>query len=165
MSTTRRCVGCGEEFPATEKHFYYVRKEQGHFHSRCKECHKKKGDAWRAANSERSRKISRESGRRERLRNPDGVRQRELKNDLKKNYGISLEQYQTMLDAQGGVCGICGQPRGKRRRLSVDHNHKTGEVRGLLCDRCNPALERLETVLNWATRAEEYLRRFGGEQE
>jgi hypothetical protein len=50
-------------------------------------------------------------------------------------YGITQEQYDTMFEAQGGVCAICG---GKRRYLlAVDHCHKTGRVRGLLCKLCN----------------------------
>lgn len=58
---------------------------------------------------------------------------------LKKKYGISLEQYDAMLAKQGGVCAICGRPPG-RRRLAVDHCHKTKRVRGLLCYKCNYGL-------------------------
>ena len=65
---------------------------------------------------------------------------------LKCKYGITLEQYQEMHDEQGGVCAICKKPEtatttaGGVRMLAVDHNHTTGEVRGLLCNRCNRAL-------------------------
>lgn len=63
-------------------------------------------------------------------------------------YGISQQDYSDMLAAQGGVCAICHQPpmqKGGRHgttllRLAVDHDHKTGEVRGLLCGRCNTGL-------------------------
>lgn len=55
---------------------------------------------------------------------------------LKKTYGITLEQYEALLAHQDGRCAVCyGKPR--KRRLAVDHNHKTGEIRGLLCTRCN----------------------------
>lgn len=50
-------------------------------------------------------------------------------------YGLKRGEYDQLLRAQGGVCAICGQPR--RQRLSVDHCHKTGVVRGLLCRMCN----------------------------
>jgi Recombination endonuclease VII len=57
---------------------------------------------------------------------------------LKENYGISLEQYQLMLKWQGGRCAICRKkPKGV---LCVDHCHKTGRIRGLLCRQCNSAL-------------------------
>lgn len=55
---------------------------------------------------------------------------------LRSAFGITPEQYEDMMEFQNGVCAIClKKPRA--RRLAVDHNHKTGEVRGLLCTRCN----------------------------
>lgn len=62
---------------------------------------------------------------------------------LKAKYGITVADYDAMLAKQNGVCAICKFPP-KRRRLAVDHNHKTGKVRGLLCWRCNYALGVLE---------------------
>ncbi len=64
---------------------------------------------------------------------------------LKKTYGITLEQYNETHQAQGGVCAICGKRETAKnqygiKQLSVDHNHKTGEVRGLLCLKCNFAI-------------------------
>jgi hypothetical protein len=66
---------------------------------------------------------------------------------LKQCYGLSLEEYDEMVERQGGVCAICGKPEtaqdvnsGTNRRLSVDHCHKTNEVRGLLCSKCNTGL-------------------------
>ncbi len=64
---------------------------------------------------------------------------------LKRQYKITLEQYNNMFIFQGGVCAICGRPETVKlknivKRLSVDHNHITGKVRGLLCRNCNQAL-------------------------
>lgn len=56
-----------------------------------------------------------------------------------KVYGLSPEQYAALLALQGGRCAICRQ-RPKSKRLAVDHDHKTGAVRGLLCGRCNHEL-------------------------
>lgn len=53
-----------------------------------------------------------------------------------KTYGITSDDYDTLLDRQGGKCAIC-RARPKSKRLAVDHDHKTGAVRGLLCGRCN----------------------------
>lgn len=53
-----------------------------------------------------------------------------------KTYGLSADEYDAMLAAQGGRCAIC-RARPKSKRLAVDHDHRTGEVRGLLCSRCN----------------------------
>lgn len=55
-------------------------------------------------------------------------------------YGISLERYNEILAQQGGVCAICKETCPTGRALAVDHSHSTGEVRGLLCTKCNPML-------------------------
>lgn len=55
---------------------------------------------------------------------------------VEKTYGLTAEQYQALLARQGGKCAIC-RARPKSKRLAVDHDHGTGEVRGLLCSRCN----------------------------
>jgi len=65
--------------------------------------------------------------------------------DLRQLYNITEEQYNIMLKEQNGVCAICHNPesskcKGTLRRLAVDHNHKTGLVRGLLCSSCNRLL-------------------------
>ncbi|AWY03883.1 endonuclease VII [Gordonia phage Nedarya] len=52
-------------------------------------------------------------------------------------YGITTEQYWAIYRHQGGVCAGCQRAKGLRKKLSVDHCHKTGLVRGLLCQKCN----------------------------
>ena len=73
----------------------------------------------------------------------------------KSRTGIPLAEYDALLAAQGGGCAICGNPP-KTRRLHVDHDHKTGKVRGLLCHRCN---RRLDTTVTpeWLKAAWRYL--------
>lgn len=57
---------------------------------------------------------------------------------LKKKYGISLAYYNKMLKAQGNACAICKKHKSKfSKSLAVDHDHKTGEIRGALCYYCN----------------------------
>lgn len=73
------------------------------------------------------------------------------KNNLAK-YGITPEDYDILFEQQGGVCAACGQPETHKNqygvcRLAVDHDHETGEVRGLLCGRCNRALGLLNDEL------------------
>ena len=67
--------------------------------------------------------------------------------DLKKRFGITLEDFNSMMESQSGVCKICKSPeltidhRTKTvRNLAVDHCHTTGKIRGLLCTNCNRAL-------------------------
>ena len=69
---------------------------------------------------------------------------------LKKMYGITLDEYDELLEKQGGVCAICSQSCPTGRHLAVDHDHDTGVVRGLLCTRCNIGLGQLRNITNLA---------------
>ena len=89
---------------------------------------------------------------RERYRNNPNIKRKE---QLKRKFGLSLEKYDTIALSQGNTCAICRQPEtklehGSLRNLSVDHNHVTGALRGLLCCNCNYALgclkENPETI-------------------
>ncbi len=87
-------------------------------------------------------------------------------NNLMHSFGISYLEYKTWADAQNNVCAICEQPeiakthKGTVRNLSVDHNHETGKLRGLLCTKCNTALERVELVTDWEFKARTYLEKY-----
>lgn len=59
---------------------------------------------------------------------------------LQRTYGITLRIYRAMLVDQNGACGICGDPPKPGKNLHVDHDHKTGRVRGLLDYKCNKIL-------------------------
>lgn len=82
---------------------------------------------------------------------------------LKTQYGITEEQYNAMLAEQGGVCAICNRPERKKNnqgavaRLSVDHDHKTDEVRRLLCHGCNHGIGAFEENPNAMRRAAAYI--------
>lgn len=67
-----------------------------------------------------------------------GPRDRTRSEYLRRKYGITNGEYERILDSQGGVCAIC--KRTGRKRLAVDHDHRSGMVRGLLCWRCNKHL-------------------------
>ena len=80
-----------------------------------------------------------------------------------RQYGMTKEQYESLLIQQGGVCAVCGKgPRGNSRNglsLVVDHNHQTGAVRGLLCSVCNKVLGLFEEDEILLENAIQYLRR------
>jgi hypothetical protein len=78
-----------------------------------------------------------------------------IRSTLQKNlrkYGLSIEEYEARVDGQGGLCKICRQPETRitrpnakvplkfTPRLAVDHDHRTGKIRGLLCHKCNVGL-------------------------
>ena len=76
----------------------------------------------------------------------------------KRKYGITLAQYDAMLEEQANTCAICGEPP-FGVRLAVDHSHTTGKVRGLLCSSCNSRLGVLESE-EFTKRARAYLARY-----
>lgn len=95
-----------------------------------------------------------------RKRNPNSCK----RSDLKKRFGISLEKFNEMKEKQKHSCAICCQPETaidhrtkKLRDLAVDHNHTTGEIRGLLCTRCNTAIGLLQDDVDLLAKAISYL--------
>ena len=78
---------------------------------------------------------------------------------LKRKFDITVEQYQKILDDQGGVCAICFSKCVSGKPLSVDHCHSTGEVRGLLCLRCNTGLGQFQDSVGRLEQAIRYIKR------
>ena len=125
---------------------------------------------WRLLHPDESRKRSRDYSRKRRA---DG---RQYADAIKKKYGLTIENYNALLEKQGGVCALCGvkpcdwknlrqlseedgRKKRKLNRLAVDHNHVTGKVRGLLCVSCNRALGCLGDTEEAILKVLDYLRR------
>lgn len=135
MVDTKRCSKCGK---TKSRDDFRKHGKQGKCRSTCKKCDyqvvrdRRTNDPGYCKRAYAERKI-RDSNY-------------EIKKRLKEQYDLTLEQYDTMFEAQKGVCAICRSPEtakgnhGNIRRLSVDHNHKTGVVRGLLCSKCNAGI-------------------------
>jgi len=82
------------------------------------------------------------------------------KYNMKTWYGISLKDYEDMLGSQDGKCAICSSTETKRKKAEyfiVDHDHSTGKVRGLLCDKCNKLLGAARDNINTLENAIAYL--------
>jgi hypothetical protein len=80
---------------------------------------------------------------------------------LKSHYGITLEQYEGALAEQGGGCAICGVTTNTNRRsLHVDHDHSSGQIRGILCHHCNLGIGNLKDDPTLLTKAAAYLVRW-----
>ncbi len=75
-----------------------------------------------------------------------------------KLFRLTAEDYDRILAHQGGVCYVCGKPPKSSKRLAVDHDHRSGLVRGLLCNFCNRAIGVLRDNLEKFARIVEYLR-------
>jgi len=146
----KRCPKCNKVYPATAKYFYrHARKKDG-LNSWCKECNRKACQKY--MQTEKGKVIRKkyqqsEKGKQTQKRYAatiNGQRKRH-NNSLKSNYNFTLKEYDKLFQQQNGKCAICRKPETASnqygiRVLSVDHNHRTGKVRGLLCDRCNRML-------------------------
>lgn len=109
---------------------------------------------YRDANPEKDRRQRRESEARRRKQYPDLTR----RSNLRKWYGLSIEEYERLFEAQKGCCAICGRPQDEQKfRLAVDHCHETGVVRGLLCSPCNTGLGSLADSPELLRIAADYL--------
>ena len=114
---------------------------------------------WQQANPERVN-----ATQRARRAKPE-AKLRERAGHLMRKYGMTIEQYDGMLEAQGGGCFICGRPPREDISLHVDHDHSTGNVRGILCFCCNNALadfgedpeilRKAASYLSWHANQEE----------
>jgi hypothetical protein len=162
----KRCKECGELKPLDE--FYRARGMRDGHRNDCKVCNL----AAKAARTAENPQANRDRVRRWQVENADRYRatQREYaksgrkrlvdrKSYLKRTYGLMLEDYERLLEVQGGVCAICREPRPEERTLHVDHNHDTGEIRGLLCFRCNNALGDMRESADFAQALLDYLDR------
>ena len=117
----------------------------------CKPCIRTQAKAWRDANPNKCREY-------EKQRNPDA----KYHYNIKKRYGISSVEYQQMLKVQNYSCAICktknpGNSNGVHTKFSVDHDHNTGAVRGLLCNNCNRGIGLLQDSPNILLQAHVYL--------
>ena len=88
---------------------------------------------------------------------PEGTALAAREYNLNLKYGISLDTYDEMHNSQHGACAICCKPEIENKLLCVDHNHDTGEVRGLLCQRCNKGIGLLGDDPAIAMSAAKYL--------
>lgn len=133
QADTRRCMKCDVIKPADE----FYKHKNGSCRHECKLCMNQKARA-----------------RHKTARKQEGYsRDRYLK-----RYGITHQDYEQMLKAQNGQCAICKSEDPKRwDHFSVDHNHETGEVRGLLCHTCNTGLGQFQDNPDFLIEAANYL--------
>ena len=121
--STKPCPDCGEVKPLSE--FGNDKRNKDGKRVYCKPCNNAHAAAWREAN-------------------PDKEAESQRRTNLKRYYGITPEQYDEMLEEQGGRCACCGTDNpGGKGRFHVDHCHDSNEVRGLLCNDCNVGIGRL----------------------
>jgi hypothetical protein len=139
------CYSCNEEKALTE--FYKNRAKKDGFADECKNCNKLRAKKYREDNREKIAEWQREYRKKpeyKRRKNALARQANKVKPDLRRNamlkymYGITLDQYNKILKDQDYRCAVCKKHESNEKRsLHVDHDHNTGEIRGLLCNYCN----------------------------
>jgi uncharacterized Zn finger protein (UPF0148 family) len=106
-------------------------------------------------------KVNASNRKRYNLLSPDEKRKRNRKQQISL-YGLTVEQYDAILMEQKCVCAICGKPEKSSSKgvLSIDHDHVTGKVRGLLCDTCNSGLGHFYDSIDLLQGAMLYLKTY-----
>ena len=133
----KTCVECKQSKPLASFHAD-KRRRDGH-HPVCKDCKSAYDRKYHSDNRE-ARLLT--------MRN----------NALLKRFGLTAQDYDEMLAAQGGTCAICPATAGYGgKRLAVDHDHATGRVRAILCDRCNQILGMAKDDPELLARCAEYI--------
>ena len=146
----KKCTKCGKTKPLSK--FSKRAQSQDGYQLWCKKCTKEYRREYYSANAEQAKVHNKSQYK----RNPIIAR----RSFLKRAYGLTLADYDVMLEAQGNRCVICGKtPEEEGERLSVDHDHETGRVRGLLCDDCNRAIGMLGESTQRLRSAANYLER------
>lgn len=142
------CSDCKRDLPISD--FYVGTYGSGGLQSSCKSCQKEKSKNWKKSNPDQVRNTSKAWWEKNKNRIKDLT--------LRRDYGISLEEYEVFLSNQKGVCAICKNPSTEGKgRLDVDHNHSTGRVRGLLCNSCNRGIGFLKDCPSTLRAAADYI--------
>lgn len=147
MTEYKKCNKCGVIKPKTINFYYQNKKIKSGFEGICKVCILERTRKYRESNREKINKRRREHHKlhkedinKKKRENYNPIKNREQK--LKYKYNLSLDEYDEMFKKQNGKCEICGDVT--ERPLDVDHNHKTGKIRGLLCNACNRGIENFK---------------------
>lgn len=130
-TTASYCYTCKLPKQGNEEKFSKLKRSTDGLAAVCKQCNKKACDQHRKDNPRYYRNYH-----------------------LTKTYGITLDEYEKLSQFQNNCCFICNN---QEETLHVDHNHTTGEIRGLLCQRCNLVLGQIEDNCKILKRAIEYL--------
>lgn len=150
------CKDCGEEKPLQGHGLCkpcYMRKYYQDNKERISKCERK----YHKRNKDKVREYHQEYYKDNRVKFLDRSRKRRLD-----KYGITLTEYDELLEEQGDHCIFCGKtPAENGSRLCVDHDHETGEVRGLLCGNCNRALGLFQDSSEICRQDMLYLKHYG----
>ena len=167
MERVKTCLDCKLEKPISSfgKSKGY---KKSYYKSYCKTCAIQRLNKWVKTNPNKVKEIKKEHylknienykqrAKKGYLRNPESIR----KSYLRRHYKLTSEEYEKLFQMQQGLCAICLSPTSpdmRKQRLSIDHCHKTGKVRGLLCGNCNSGLGLFKDNLTILRTAVKYLR-------
>lgn len=157
----KTCTKCKLEKPLSE--FHKDKSEKDGYTFRCKDCRNNYYNQYYLNNPEKAveKNKKQKENRKNFYKSEKGV-ESSRKAHLKRMYGITLDDYNKILKDQNYCCAICEgfETHDKHGVLAVDHNHTTGEVRGLLCYKCNTGLGSYNDDINLFNKAIKYLEKY-----
>lgn len=149
----KKCVKCGDVLPVAKFH-KHAKTLDGH-NSYCKICTKKINAEWYKKNTERRNAKTNAWA----AKNRDHI----WAYGLQRDYGMTRSDYNKKLNEQNGVCAICLGVGLPGKRLCVDHDHKTGAIRGILCHQCNAGIGHFKDDIEKMEMAMSYLKKYNTE--
>ena len=135
----KKCTKCGIEKPLSE--FQKRNDRPAGYHSNCKECKRKARIFWG-------------------LKNKKHLQEYNKKSKLKIKWGLTPEQFLDMQIKQKNVCEICKNSFKNSKDTHIDHCHKTGNIRGILCAHCNHGLGKFKDSIDILKSALKYLQKY-----
>lgn len=155
------CKKCCETKPLSE-FGTFTQRAKIYTRGQCNACRALRERDIREGNPELVRERERNQYSRKKKANPEALAEYHRDRHLRQTFGITLADYNDMLEGQDGCCEICGitEEESPRQRFHVDHDHTTGEVRALLYHHCNVLLGHAKEDVAILEGAIDYLRRF-----
>lgn len=163
MTKSKICKHCNLEKPFED--FGKEKRTKTGIKARCRKCDNLYSKKYIETRREYGRKEENKIRRKEIMKSPQG-KEINFKNNLKKFYNITPEQYYNTLKEQNECCAICGKHYSLfNTRLHVDHNHSTGKIRGLLCLNCNHLIGKAHESTEILNSAIQYLNLYDEDHE
>jgi len=162
---TKKCSKCNQEKASED---FYIRTKTKLLHSACKKCEREMAKDWYEKNKDYAKskvKLWRDENKTKVINYRTANRGKHHKQEISRKYKVSIDWFDAQLASQEGKCAICSKLLAwtdKHNTPHVDHCHKSGNVRGILCNRCNTVLGLCQESIQIFNQLKKYLKKCHG---